>query len=75
MTDVVVTHEMLIARQFHALPLEQRLADVCRSCGLHMLSDLEERMQAILEKRSYRCPACNAEKGAFDGDQAQNQEA
>ena len=72
--DIIVTPEMLVARQFSSMSFDQRLADVCQTCGLHTILDLQQRIQAIYDRSPYHCSLCNRDKEPFDGGQTKVQE-
>ena len=51
------------ARQtFAAMPIEQRLADVCPGCGQHVLMDEDARVAFIKNGGTITCQNCQIEK-------------
>lgn len=58
----VVDKEQALRRQIAALPIEERCADVCRGCGLHMFPDLGDRFRWLIEGGTATCDGCKLEK-------------
>lgn len=50
------------AMRFCDLPLRLRLADVCRACGQHMLSQPEARVALLERGGDVTCIHCGAKK-------------
>jgi hypothetical protein len=60
MTDL--DPESAFRRELSERPLEDRLADVCAGCGLHILLDTGERLQWLKEGGTIQCPRCKQRK-------------
>jgi hypothetical protein len=49
-------------RELSDRPLEDRIADVCSGCGLHVLLDTGARLRWLKEGGTIQCPGCKMTK-------------